>query len=274
VVGGTTMRWLAGTSIAFAVAACLAEPRFEVREGDAQVDDAMVLVDGAPAPVLLREEDDRDGKGKRKGPGPSPGPAPEPDKGDRDAAVPNRDAGVTAQPPSGSAAESARAPFWIDIREVAQRDFAACVSSHACAAAACAAPSPDHPVACVTRDQARAYCGWRKKRLVRDEEWSRAAGADTFPWGNAGPSATRLQACGSEDACTTAPRGSHPEGATRNGVLDLAGNVAEWVDADVPIVRGGSFADADPAAFSTSSRRTVDASVRDPTIGFRCARDP
>jgi formylglycine-generating enzyme required for sulfatase activity len=256
-------------SIAFGVASCLSDPRFETQTADGQIDDAMVLIDRGPARELLRDDDDDDAeeearKGRRKG-GSGRSDAPEDGPSAPEAGAPNRDP-PTAPPPT--------VPFWIDMREVAQRDFAVCVRSRVCTPAACAAPSPEHPVACVTRDQARTYCAWRKKRLVRDEEWSRAAGVNTYPWGNAGPSAMRLHACGDPDACTTAPRGAHPEGATREGVLDLAGNVAEWVDANVSTVRGGSFADADPASFASSSRRMVDAFRADPTIGFRCARDP
>src|SRR6185503_21054203 len=47
--------------------------------------------------------------------------------------------------------------------------------------------------------------------------------------------------------------GAHPDGASPEGVLDLAGNVAEWsapdrADAPVAEVRGGSFADGAASA--------------------------
>jgi formylglycine-generating enzyme required for sulfatase activity len=56
-------------------------------------------------------------------------------------------------------------------------------------------------------------------------------------------------------------------------VDDLAGNVAEWVEAgSMNVVRGGSFEDFDPASVGSLSTRVVDAAA--PSIGFRCAADP
>jgi formylglycine-generating enzyme required for sulfatase activity len=69
----------------------------------------------------------------------------------------------------------------------------------------------------------------------------------------------------------TAPRGAFPLGASVDGVLDLAGNVAEW-DADGS-VHGGSWADVDPAAVASRASRVLDPSSALPTVGFRCALD-
>ena len=69
----------------------------------------------------------------------------------------------------------------------------------------------------------------------------------------------------------TAPGGSFPLGRSPDGVDDLAGNVAEWVDG-ANAVRGGSYVDVDVASVASMSVRTTDAA--EPAIGFRCARDP
>jgi formylglycine-generating enzyme required for sulfatase activity len=74
--------------------------------------------------------------------------------------------------------------------------------------------------------------------------------------------------------------GSFPDGATPEGILDLAGNVAEWTadafSADYSskagvdrAVRGGSFASS--AAFLRGAARVGKSpETREPTLGFRC----
>jgi formylglycine-generating enzyme required for sulfatase activity len=70
----------------------------------------------------------------------------------------------------------------------------------------------------------------------------------------------------------TAPVGSFPLGITPNGVLDLAGNVAEWVDGTLsPVARGGSYADTDRTRVASMDVRSGD--VAGPSVGFRCAAD-
>ncbi len=115
----------------------------------------------------------------------------------------------------------------------------------------------DHPVVGITRYQARWYAGWVGGRLPRDAEWTRAAQGDdgrTYPWGEQPPDDTRANfgtflALGGD----TTPVGSYPAGASPYGLLDMAGNVWEWVnsarpgsDAEVgyseqPSMRGGPF---------------------------------
>lgn len=70
----------------------------------------------------------------------------------------------------------------------------------------------------------------------------------------------------------TAPRGSFVDGRSPEGVWDLAGNVAEWVDVTSGnVTRGGSFADSEVAAVNALSVKTVSGAT--PNVGFRCARD-
>ena len=153
-----------------------------------------------------------------------------------------------------------------------------------------------HPVNCVTHDQAAAYCAWRSKRLVRNDEHTAAVSGNAsrrYPWGDALPSAELLNACGAECVAagagptsmfgasdgfvTTAPRGSYVAGQSSEGVFDLSGNVAEWVEDPTTgssLVRGGSFADADAADVSAAGAHAVSLDATLPTIGFRCARSP
>jgi formylglycine-generating enzyme required for sulfatase activity len=182
--------------------------------------------------------------------------------------------------------------FWLDAREVTAAAYRACLDVDVCGAPAAGtgctlgAALLDHPINCVTVDQARAFCTWTGKRLVTNDEWTAAAaGADgrPYPWGAEPPAAARLDACGSECASVgmyaasdgyvrTAPAGAFPLGATPEGVQDLAGNVAEWVDGVLaPTARGGAYDDVSIAAVASTSAR-VGASAG-PTVGFRCAAD-
>ncbi len=238
------------------------------------------------------DEEDRDGCNPSDGSS-SGGPSTGSSSGG--SAPPGKD-GSSGDPPAQTNDQGSGvvASFWIDTLEVSVREYGACVAARGCspagAGAGCTGPAGlgDHPITCVTRSQASAFCAWKKKRLVRDLEWTAAsAGADAraYPWGADAPSPERVNACGLEcsssgmfagrDGFTaTAPCGSFPLGRSPEGVFDLAGNVAEWVDAPDAIVRGGSYADVDPSAVSSSSSRAVAADAAEPTIGFRCARDP
>ncbi|MBM4398476.1 MAG: SUMF1/EgtB/PvdO family nonheme iron enzyme [Deltaproteobacteria bacterium] len=144
--------------------------------------------------------------------------------------------------------------FDIDRIEVTAAAYGACVTAGNCAAPACtagAAVAAGAPVACVRWEDAGAYCGWAGggRRLCTEAEWEKAARGTEgwrFPWGNecpaswggkcAGPEWTEATAranCG-ETRChdghaEAAPAGSFPAGASPHGVLDMAGNVLEWV---------------------------------------------
>ena len=87
----------------------------------------------------------------------------------------------------------------------------------------------DHPVREATWDGARAYCAWRGARLPTEVEWeavARGRSGRTYPWGEARPLIEH--AVFGRGSGQTAPVGSHPAGATPEGVHHLAGNVAEW----------------------------------------------
>jgi formylglycine-generating enzyme required for sulfatase activity len=69
--------------------------------------------------------------------------------------------------------------------------------------------------------------------------------------------------------------GSHPDGASPEGVFDLAGNVAEWAaptqnDVMLADVRGGSFTDGAASALRSWHRREMDRTTRAIDIGWRC----
>lgn len=169
----------------------------------------------------------------------------------------------------------------------------------------------DHPVTGVTWYGAANYCSWRGARLPTEAEWERAAGWDVdaaakalYPWGDTYVD-TAANSCDArcaeqqavqqldDGAATTAAVGSYPDGRSPVGVLDMAGNVWEWVSdwyavdyyasspdenpagpktGDARVVRGGSWFDT--ANFSAVAVRfPAPPTESGSSIGFRCAAD-
>ena len=90
----------------------------------------------------------------------------------------------------------------------------------------------DHPVTCVTRKDALAYCAWFSEKtgvaigVPTEARWEKAArGTDgrLWPWGNEFDE-SRCNIAGKG----TTPVGSYPRGASPYSVMDCAGNVWEW----------------------------------------------
>jgi eukaryotic-like serine/threonine-protein kinase len=211
--------------------------------------------------------------------------------------------------------------FWMDQLEVTNAMYALCVG-----AGGCTPPQDfksqrrpeyfinpefnDYPVIYVTWGQANAYCEWAGRRLATEAEWERAGRGDdlrTFPWGE--DKADGRLANFNMLVGDTSRVGTYPAGASPFGVLDMAGNVAEWVNDFYSfdysaalentlnpmgpvtsssfnrVVRGGSLGDAE-INIRVSKRSSVLGSKLDaapdsnaylgdssPRIGFRCAMD-
>jgi sulfatase modifying factor 1 len=169
-------------------------------------------------------------------------------------------------------------PFRMDTAEVTVERWTHCVRAGACRAVD--DTEPGAPIAGVDPKEAERFCRFEEGRLPTGDEWLFAAmGPDArrFPWGPTGL-VCRRAAFGLEDGpCTHGGgreiAGSRPDGATPDGLLDLAGNVAEWTTErdGSHVARGGSF--ASHAALELKSWAAETASPRARYVGFRCAYD-
>ncbi|MCP4675599.1 MAG: formylglycine-generating enzyme family protein [Deltaproteobacteria bacterium] len=91
---------------------------------------------------------------------------------------------------------------------------------------------PHHAVNCKTHEQAREYCEWIGRRLCTEAEWERSASGPpprrTYPWGEEEPDENRAN-MGDSSTDYVEPVDICSGGSSKEGVLNLLGNVYEWV---------------------------------------------
>ncbi len=188
------------------------------------------------------------------------------------------------------------ASFYLDRTEVSLGDYGQCIRAGRCRELPYERLPAEFrrlelPVVLVTHTDATRYCEFQGARLPTEAEYEAAArGAELriFPWGfldhhkraNSGNSS--LAASDDQDGFDLlAPVSAFPQGGTPQGVLQLAGNVAEWTSTVFGphgekakpgefVVKGGSFASPRVQLRSTS-RTGQSPGTRAPDIGFRCA---
>jgi serine/threonine-protein kinase len=180
--------------------------------------------------------------------------------------------------------------FWIDVCPVTNRRYAEFVR-------ATGSPPPrhwkgdqppaeiaEHPVVWVSWTDAREYAKWCHRRLPSLLEWRRAAQGSAvrvFPWGNEADA--RRCNCIESGIGGTTPVWKYPAGRSPHGVMDMGGNVAEWVAGSYPSQKGGQLRRVravcggswkDPLERSRcGSFRGYPEGGKDAHVGFRCARD-
>lgn len=212
--------------------------------------------------------------------------------------------------------------YWMDQTEITNGMYALCVESGSCKPPMKTESYTrtsyydnklfaDYPIIHVDWNMAKAYCEWAGARLPTEAEWEKAARSDDariYPWGKEWDVAKfrRLNfADKSNPEMTsdinvndgyreTAPVGSYPGGKSPYGILDLAGNVWEWVadwydplyyrdsplsnptgptqETSMRVLRGGAWVAANQNVFHTSNRNGLEPSRFSESIGFRCAR--
>ncbi len=201
--------------------------------------------------------------------------------------------------------DAASPAFLLDRTEVPVRAYAACVEAGACTTTRkrgmgyreddpirkewlCNLHRPGrdaHPINCVSRGQAEAFCKWAGKRLPTNAEWTLAVGTTRFPWGDTGLRCNRVvfarygkdQGGCRKEPVGTAEVDAHKQGAAPSGVVDLAGNVWEWVSTPSEhgfgLLRGGAW---DGNEFVLGASGTLEQTVdnADVTLGVRCAKGP
>jgi formylglycine-generating enzyme required for sulfatase activity len=191
-------------------------------------------------------------------------------------------------------------PFYIDKTEVASRAFA-----QFCRATGRPFPPdfredrPDFPVTNITFSEAQEFARWAGKRLPSRNEWEKAArGSDNraYPWGDQHNSSRANVADNAAGPRTAATVKSFPQGASPYGLLNMAGNVWEFVNEmhtpsagalqsfknllsppptaqeEWTAICGGSF--QEPLVKNAALEwAAVPVRYRSPAIGLRCVKD-
>jgi formylglycine-generating enzyme required for sulfatase activity len=155
---------------------------------------------------------------------------------------------------------------------------------------------PDLPMAGVSWYEVREFLGRLRDegipaRLPTEAEWEQAArGGGEGPYGGALPDPREWLG----QPAAAGPRIADPATANRYGLLDMGGNLREWVEdtwdgqqalashavtdprerfGGLQVVRGGSW-DTPPSQARCAARMALDPQKRDPRTGFRLVIGP
>lgn len=193
--------------------------------------------------------------------------------------------------------------YWIQQTEVTRRMYQMCLADGSCTPGVEASVTGyidtdtayfDRPVVGLKYEQAQSYCAWMGGRLPTEAEWEYAARGttgNTYPWGNDEPTCDQTNFNNCVGGVTRATK--YQTDKSPLGVLDMAGNVREWVSdyfdgnyyKDSPsqnptgpikgnyyVVRGGGF--SSPVEESSATYRGFIKLIGyEGDLGFRCVVD-
>jgi formylglycine-generating enzyme required for sulfatase activity len=155
----------------------------------------------------------------------------------------------------------------------------------------------DHPVVCVSWEDATAYCAWAGLQLPTEAQWENSARGPSgfiYPWGSAWDE-TRCRSHKNKATQTTCRVYDYPEGISGYGTYNQSGNVWEWCQdwygpdhyntsprenpagpstGSYRVCRGGSWNCVIADGFRAADRYNRDPAIRYDYFGFRACLPP
>ena len=203
--------------------------------------------------------------------------------------------------------------YLIDVYEVTAGQYKDCVDAGACSYTGSTTANLrtydreeyiDHPINNVNHAEAATYCAWKGKNLPTEAQWEKAARGESgliYPWGDFPTApATCDYAAMNDCGVKTQAVGSYPLGVSPYGLMDMTGNVYEWVSDwydenyyesqvddwtnpagpetnvdNLKVLKGGAFnlGNSSGNIWRASKRGFSNQNDQENYYGFRCAKD-